>query len=135
MSNKEMLAKLAKLLETLSEEEIDALLETESPKKKKKARHRNKNKQEEPSKKSKNKFDDMLKNITFTRAEQKELSKATEDDVEVRNNIGIFSKTARKNSKIDMRCRSCGKDFKVSASLVFDKNRWRCNTCSCSAGD
>lgn len=133
MSNKESLIKLAKLLETLSEEEIDALLEGETKKKKKKSRHRNRHSQDEKPKK--NKFDDMLKNMNLTRAEQKELSKATEDDIEIRDNVDIFSKPARNNSKIEMRCRSCGRDFKVSASLVFDHKRWRCNTCSCSAGE
>lgn len=144
MGNKEMLGKLARLLETLSEEEIDALLESgqtprelvkprESVKKKKKPRHRDR--KADDSKKSKNKFDDMLKNMNLTRAEQKEMAKATQDDIEIRENVGIFSKPERKNSKIDMRCRSCGQDFKVSASLIFDKKRWRCNSCSCSAGE
>lgn len=135
MGNKEMLGKLAKLLETLSEEEIDALLESgKTPKKKKKPRHRDRNKDSSTEKRI-NKFDDMLKNMKLTRAEQKEISKATQDDIETRENVGIFSKSERKNSKIDMRCRSCGQDFKVSASMVFDRKRWRCNTCSCSAGE
>ena len=135
MGNKEMLGKLARLLETLSEEEIDALLESgEAPKKKKKPRHRDRNKDSSTGKRI-NKFDDMLKNMKLTRAEQKEISKATQDDIEIRENVGIFSKPERKNSKIDMRCRSCGQDFKVSASMVFDRKRWRCNTCSCSAGE
>ena len=136
MSNKDMLIKLAKLLDTLSEEEVDALLESqEKPKKKKKkARHRDMHKKQD-SNKGQNKFEDMLDNLNLTRAEQKELSKATQDDVETRENLQIFSKAPRKNSKIDMRCRSCGQDFKVPASLIFDRKRWRCNTCSCSSGE
>ena len=101
MGNKEMLGKLARLLETLSEEEIDALLESgqtprelvkprESVKKKKKPRHRDR--KADDSKKSKNKFDDMLKNMNLTRAEQKEMAKATQDDIEMREKVGIFSK-------------------------------------------
>jgi len=40
----------------------------------------------------------------------------------------------RKNSLVSVQCRVCGKKDQISASIIGDRDRYKCNKCSISAG-
>lgn len=81
-----------------------------------------------------NKFDEMIKNVRLDPNEQKELSKAKQEDDAQRAETKTFKKPKRKSNLIDVVCCVCKDEYTISAALVHDVKRWKCNTCSCSAG-
>lgn len=47
----------------------------------------------------------------------------------------VLTARNRKSTEVDVRCRVCGKEQKVSSSLIVDGiSRYKCNDCSRSAG-
>ena len=59
------------------------------------------------------------------------------NDVEIDKKLAPKQLTARnrKSTEIDVKCRVCGKEQKISQSLLIDGvHRYKCNDCSRSAG-
>lgn len=81
-----------------------------------------------------NKFDELINNLSLDSNEQKELVKAKQEDDMQRSSVKSFKKSKRKSNMIDVTCCVCKDEYTVSAALVHDVKRWKCNTCSCSAG-
>ncbi len=81
-----------------------------------------------------NKFDEMIGNSGLDTNEKNELSQASQKDQEERSARTTFKKMSRGSSLIDVECSVCGDEDTVSASIVSDANRWKCNSCCCQAG-
>lgn len=73
---------------------------------------------------STNKFDSMPERNMFR------------DDVAIDRKLNVQppSPRTRQYSTIHVTCRSCGKSETVNPSLVHDKTRYKCNTCSQAGG-
>lgn len=58
------------------------------------------------------------------------------EDSEIDKRLSVQPPVARNrhSSLIDIACRVCGRKEKVSAGLVADRERYKCNKCSISAG-
>ena len=80
-----------------------------------------------------NKFDDFMKNTTLTSSERSELEAASQDDK--KNKDMERSPRTRTSNIIEVECRACGVLEDISASVVYDKKRWKCNKCSAKACD
>ena len=121
---------LKDLLKQFSQEEIREALGNEN---KNKNRRRGKGKRKKSSNKKKpqgnveNKFDDIISTIRLSSDEEKELREAAKADegAEVNPNRGRRS-PAKKQS---FRCSSCGRDYKMFPSQIFNRERWKCNRC------
>lgn len=140
MDKKEL---LLELLSQFSEEEIKELLsgkEEESTDgvftiNKDKKRRRGKGKRKRGNNKSKenkdsnfvNKFDEMMGTIALSSDERKELEEASKADQNA--TVNPFRGKRAKAEKITIKCIGCHKDFEVYPSSVYNKDRWRCNTC------
>lgn len=160
---------IAKLLEKLSEEDLENLLKEEekepsqdhkhtikrrgsghsknkrridnfSNKKKGKKRRNNNNKGKacrilpmNIDEGRPNHFDNFIEDAKLDNNEQRELKSAAESDKNSRSKFS-FKKSARDNNLVDVECCVCGEEESVSASLVGDINRWKCNNCSCQPG-
>ena len=61
---------------------------------------------------------------------------AHKEDTEIDKKLSKYPPTARRPevTMIKVQCRSCGKKEKVSPSLLLDKDRYKCNKCSSTAG-
>jgi hypothetical protein len=61
---------------------------------------------------------------------------AHKEDIEIDKKLCKYPPTERrpKAVPVTIQCRSCGKKEKVSSSLVFDQERYKCNKCSSSSG-
>lgn len=81
-----------------------------------------------------NLFENMIKKISLTEAEKKELNEAKKADDVARKTKKSFVKPARQTNLIDVECCVCGSEYEVSASIVHDVDRWKCNDCSCQPG-
>lgn len=80
----------------------------------------------------KNKFTDFISGVQLSGAEREEMSQAKKDD---KGNKGRSVKfPARDSSVVEVECCVCGEEFDVSAALVMDPDRWKCNSCSTQAG-
>jgi len=150
--------KLEDLLDSLSPEQIEELqsllqkssVTSRDTKKKKrrgkrrrkrreaaKARENQVKKEKEPQKNSSS-VEDFLVGITLTQQEREQLEEASQADKEggahdPREQTSIPKKKV--DTRIDMRCRICGKTERVSRSLVPpEPNRFKCNECCCQAG-
>lgn len=160
--------KILKLLENLSEEDLQNLLNEKqktnesSPRKrrrgkKQRSKNRNskstnedgifrpKNKNTNPNSKQalakpidvksprKNEFDNLLLEVKLDRGEQSELASAKKHDDDNKN----ISRTPRfrKDTRITVKCRVCGKTETVSRVLVYDLDRYKCNNCCIQAAD
>jgi ribonuclease D len=57
-------------------------------------------------------------------------------DSEIDKKLSVHPPTQRRDkiNLIKVQCRSCGKSENVSPSLIFDRERYKCNKCSSSAG-
>jgi len=57
-------------------------------------------------------------------------------DVEIDKKLIKYPPTERSRhfQYIEVKCRCCGKTEKVSPALVMEKDRYKCNKCSISAG-
>ena len=74
-----------------------------------------------------NKFDEMMGNISLSSDERKELDQASKADKNAKPNP--LRGKRNKAEKITIKCIGCHKDFKVYPSSVYNKDRWRCNSC------
>ena len=81
-----------------------------------------------------NKFEDMISKVGQHPSEQRELASASQMDENARTNKTSFKKTSRGSTLVDVECSVCGQEETISASLVADFNRWKCNSCCCQAG-
>lgn len=72
----------------------------------------------------KNKFNDMP---------EKNMHK---EDVLIDQKLNVSGPTPRRknNSLTEAQCRVCGKKEVISAGLIMDKSRFKCNNCSSGAG-
>jgi hypothetical protein len=61
---------------------------------------------------------------------------AHKEDTAIDKKLCKYPPTARRKqiNLVKVRCRSCGKNEKVSPTLLLDQDRYKCNTCSSSAG-
>jgi len=81
-----------------------------------------------------NKFEDLIDNVALDTGEQRELAEAKEADEKARSVKPRFKKQSRGNSLVDVECCVCGEEETVSASMVHDARRWKCNECSTQPG-
>jgi len=80
-----------------------------------------------------NKFVDFMKDTTLNATERSELEEASKSD---NQNRGVPRTPRTRNSNlVEVKCRSCGTQEMVSASVIHDMNRWKCNNCSSQACD
>lgn len=121
---------LKDLLKQFSQEEIREALGNEN---KNKNRRRGKGKRKKPSNKKgpqgnvENKFDDIISTIRLSSDEEKELREAEKADegAEINPNRGRRSPAEKRS----FRCTSCGRDYKMFPSQIFNRDRWKCNRC------
>jgi len=74
-----------------------------------------------------NKFEEMLKDSTLKREVDDEVSTLSEVDDSI-----MRDKSKRPGTLADAKCTVCGKEEKVSRSLIIG-DRYRCNSCCCNA--
>lgn len=155
MSKKELIAKILNklseedLLDILGEEDEEQNTHTHTiqrrrgsgqnkrTKKKKTGKNKQRKKPSRPvrmdtSGNRPNKFDNFIQQVNLTKGEQKELKEAEKVD-KVNKNRPKPDK--RGSNMIDVECRSCGQEDTVSASIVLDPDRYKCNNCSASSGE
>jgi len=121
---------LKDLLKQFSQEEIREALGNE---KKNKNRRRGKGKRKKPNNKrrtqqdAENRFDDMISTIRLSPDEKKELEEAEKADkgAEINPNRGKRGPVQKQS----FRCTSCGRDYKMFPSQIFNRERWKCNRC------
>jgi len=150
MAKKEQLEELLSSLSPEQVEELESLLQKSSvtPRDTKKQKRRGKRRrkrreaarerEENGQKKEPSTAEGFLKGIKLTESEREQLEEASQADKE----MGVHDpreKAVRPKKKVDtrveMRCRVCGKTEKVSASLIPpERDRFKCNACCCSAG-
>ena len=82
--------------------------------------------------------EDFLIGIDLTKAEREQLEEASKADKamgahEPRDNPRPVKNKA--DHRVEMRCRICGKDERISPALVPpERDRFKCNECCCRAG-
>jgi hypothetical protein len=81
-----------------------------------------------------NQFEQFIKDANLDSGEKKELAAAAKIDKAQRGQRTRFKLPSRKNNLVDVDCCVCGDEYTVSASIVHDVRRWKCNDCSCQAG-
>ena len=74
-----------------------------------------------------NKFEEMLKDSTIKREVDDEVSTLSEVDDSI-----MREKSKRPSTLADAKCTVCGKEERVSRSLIIG-DRYRCNACCCNA--
>jgi hypothetical protein len=79
-----------------------------------------------------NKFTDFISGVQLSGAEREEMAEAKNEDK--KNKGRTFKLPARPSSTIEVECCVCGDEWDVSAALVLDPDRWKCNSCSTQAG-
>ncbi len=121
---------LKDLLKQFSQEEIREALGNE---KKDKNRRRGKGKRKKPNNKirpqqnTENRFDDMISTIRLSPDEKKELKEAEMADKGAAINPNRGKRVVVE--KQSFRCTSCGRDYKMFPSQIFNRDRWKCNKC------
>jgi len=121
---------LKDLLKQFSQEEIREALGNEN---KNKNRRRGKGKRKKssnkrrPQKNTENKFNDVMSTIRLSPDEAQELKEAEKADrgAELNPNRGKRGAAEKKS----FRCSSCGRDYKMFPSQIFNRERWKCNRC------
>lgn len=81
-----------------------------------------------------NKFEELIDNVALDAGEQRELEEAKASDEKARSVKTKFKKQSRGSSLVDVECCVCGEEDTVSASMVHDVRRWKCNECSTQPG-
>ena len=79
-----------------------------------------------------NRFDKFLHKVSLDQGETAEMAAARQADEEARK-ASSFRKTARPSTLVDVKCHVCHEEETVSASLVKNAKRYKCNDCSGSA--
>jgi|19_taG_2_1085344.scaffolds.fasta_scaffold00145_13 ribosomal protein S27E len=77
-----------------------------------------------------NRFLDFIGDTSLDAEERQELKDASKLD---KNNKRKTKKQARPSPMIWVRCRGCGEEEEVSASMVHNVKRYKCNDCSATA--
>jgi phage protein D len=154
MDKKEQLQSLIASLSPEQIEEFEALLQkssvTSRNTKKKRRRGKGRRKKREAAEAKEQQLarekqpkdspsaDDFLKGLRLTAAEKEELQEASRSDKEMGAHEASQSPRPTKKKadhRVEVRCRICGKTEKVSGGIVPpEKDRFKCNTCCCSAG-
>jgi len=84
---------------------------------------------------SKNAPEDFMAKVHLSAAEKRELEAASQSDAENRNST--YEKFIKRTpvTKIEVRCKSCGKTENIYPSMIPpEKSRYKCNNCSTHAG-
>tara|TARA_R110000751_G_scaffold72839_2_gene147503 strand:+ start:3709 stop:4104 length:396 start_codon:yes stop_codon:yes gene_type:complete len=121
---------LKDLLKQFSQEEIrDALGDEKKNKNRRRGKGKRKksNNNKRPQDNFENKFDDIISTIRLSPEEEKELKEAEKADSgsEINPNRGKRGSAEKK----PIRCSSCGRDYKMFPSQIFNRERWKCNRC------
>ena len=154
MDKKEQLEDLLGSLSSEQIEELQSLLQKSSvtsrdtKKKKRRGKRRRKRREAAKAREEQQKLEyqqkeeapgdeDFLEGLRLTVEEKKQLEEASKSDKE----MGAHEprerpvKVKKGDNKVEMRCRVCGKAERVSPGLVPpEKDRFKCNSCCCSAG-
>ena len=153
MDKKEQLEDLLGSLSSEQIEELQSLLQKSSvtsrdtKKKKRRGKRRRKRREAAKAREEQQKSspqqekapgdEDFLEGLRLTVEEKKQLEEASKSDKE----MGAHEprerpvKVNKGDNRIEMRCRVCGKAERVSPGLVPpEKDRFKCNSCCCSAG-
>lgn len=122
--------KLKELLKQFSQEEIREALGNENKNKNRrrgKGKRKKPNNKRRPQKNTENKFNDIMSTIRLTPNEEQELREAEKADrgSELNTNRGKRGAAEKKS----FRCSSCGRDYKMFQSQIFNRERWKCNRC------
>lgn len=75
-----------------------------------------------------NKFEDFMKNASFSSAERQELKVAEEAD-KISKGFERAPRTREEVSLVEVECMVCGREDEVSAVTLQDINRYTCNNC------
>ena len=153
MDKKEQLQSLLDSLSPEQIEELQSLLQQSSvtsrdtKKKKRRGKRRRKRREAAKAREEQQKSspqqekapgdEDFLEGLRLTVEEKKQLEEASKSDKE----MGAHEprerpvKVNKGDNRIEMRCRVCGKAERVSPGRVPpEKDRFKCNSCCCSAG-
>ena len=151
--------KLEDLLDSLSPEQLEqlqALLQKssvtsrETKKKRRRGKRRRKRREAAKAREEKQKAatqeqkssppaEDFLQGLTLTKEEKRQLEEASKSDREMGahepRELPEIQKKKKVDTRVEMRCRVCGKTERVSPALVPpERDRFKCNTCCCNAG-
>jgi nitrogen regulatory protein PII len=121
---------IEELLQQFSQEEIkEALSKATKNKKRRRGRGKRKNNSKAQTKKqnSNNKFDDIMSTIRLSPDEVQELKEAAKADKMA--NQQQFKGRREQVKKVKITCSLCHKEFNMFPSQIFNKERWRCNSC------
>lgn len=122
---------IKELLSAKQEENTDGVFTINKDKKRRRGKGKrkrgNNNNKENKDSNFVNKFDEMMGTIALSSDERKELEEASKADQNA--TVNPFRGKRAKAKKITIKCTECHKDFEVYPSSVYNKDRWRCNTC------
>jgi hypothetical protein len=79
-----------------------------------------------------NKFIDFMKDTVLSSSERAELDQASKED---QQHVSERVPRTRSSSLVEVECRICGSVENVSAAVVYDSSRWKCNQCAAQACD
>ena len=76
-----------------------------------------------------NKFDDIFTNVksNLDEREKEELAAAAKEDAK---NKKPRTPRTRSDSRMSVKCRSCGKEELISPVMLYDPKRYKCNECA-----
>ena len=132
---------LREMLDNLSQEEIASLgkmLAQISNKSNNRKRGRGTRKRKNKKKTPETKEADFMDDVTLSSDERREIEEASEFDKQRgldKPKGGSIIPKAPQFQKASLKCMSCGKTFEVAPALIPpERGRFKCNSCSCSAG-
>jgi len=138
MGNKK---ELSEMLENLSPEELQSLsklLSQVSNKSSNRKRGRGTRKRKKRSKPPLSNKGGFMDGVQLSSDERREIDEASKSDKKMGLDKPKTESTIPKGptfQKVSIKCMSCGKGFEVAPALVPpESSRFKCNTCSCSAG-
>ena len=132
---------LREMLENLSQEEITSLgklLSQISNKSNNRKRGRGTRKRKKKSKTPEAQKSDFMDDIQLSGEEMREIEEASKFDKKMeldKSKGGSIIPKSPQFQKASLKCMSCGKTFEVAPALIPpERGRFKCNSCSCSAG-
>ena len=132
---------LREMLDNLSQEEIASLgkmLAQISNKSNNRKRGRGTRKRKNKKKTPETKEADFMDGVTLSADEIREIGEASQFDKQRgldKPKGGSIIPKAPQFQKASLKCMSCGKTFEVAPALIPpERGRFKCNSCSCSAG-